>query len=65
MGKFIDLTEHKFGILTVIKRGKNIKDKLTWDCKCDCGNYVTVRGDTLTRRETKNCGCLKKEKEEK
>lgn len=33
-----------------------------WKCRCDCGNVVVVRGDSLTTNNTKSCGCLKVEK---
>jgi len=61
MGKLIDLTGKRFGKLIVIK--KNGKDKFRqnmWLCKCDCGNYVTVRAYSL-KNNTRSCGCLQKE----
>ena len=30
-----------------------------WDCVCDCGNHVTVRGSHLTNNRIKSCGCLR------
>lgn len=32
-----------------------------WECKCDCGNNIVVRGKSLMSGETKSCGCLQKE----
>jgi len=32
-----------------------------WLCKCDCGNEIIVLGNSLQRRNTKSCGCLRKE----
>ena len=63
MPKLIDLTGKKFERLTVIKRAKeNTSDnKPRWDCKCDCGNEVTVAGSHLRNGHTKSCGCLQKE----
>lgn len=29
-----------------------------WMCKCDCGEYVTVRAAKLKSGHTKSCGCL-------
>ena len=61
----------KFNRLTVIERDddykiiNNIKSYYPYyKCKCDCGNYVTVRSNTLAAGEVKSCGCLKKEQEE-
>lgn len=57
-----DLTGKKFGRLTVIKlKGKAPNGKYLWDCKCDCGNYVTVKGNSLTTGHTKSCGCFGQE----
>ena len=30
----------------------------TYACKCDCGNHVLVRHDTLIAGGTKSCGCI-------
>jgi len=57
-----DLTGKKIGRLTVIKVVSiDTKYRKYWLCKCDCGNETVVRGDCLTTRNTKACGCLKKE----
>ena len=53
-----DITNQKFGKLTVIKRGENTpKGLATWICQCDCGNIVNVRGSDLRKGHTKSCGC--------
>ena len=62
-----DLTNKKFGRLTVIERSDDIereghKPVPTWKCKCECGNVVTVRGHQLKTGKTKSCGCLNREK---
>lgn len=63
MGKFIDLTGKKFGRLIVIKRVKNnYFGVVYWLCKCDCGNFKTIRGNNLKSGKTQSCGCLQKEK---
>lgn len=31
-------------------------------CKCDCGNYHIVSGESLVSGKTKSCGCLKRMK---
>lgn len=56
---FKDLTDLKFGRLTVIERaGKNKYGNVCWRCRCDCGNFCTVAGGNLTKGNTKSCGCL-------
>lgn len=62
-----DLTNKKFGRLTVIERSDDIeregyKPVPTWRCICDCGNEVIVRGNQLKTGKTKSCGCLNRDK---
>lgn len=60
MGKMIDLTGQKFGLLTVVKNaGKLDNRRYYWDCDCDCGGHVTVLGTSLRNGNTKSCGCQK------
>ncbi|MBQ8765383.1 MAG: AP2 domain-containing protein [Clostridia bacterium] len=63
MGKMIDLTNQKFGRLTVIgpaPRPKSVKDKSQfWLVVCDCGNQKIVDGHNLRSGNTKSCGCSK------
>ena len=56
--KLKDLTGNRFGRLTVIGRKEPHGKIVEWDCKCDCGNEVVVRGNNLTSGNTKSCGCL-------
>jgi len=59
--KEYDLSGRKFGRLTVLGKAYN-KDRNTfWDCICDCGNIVTIRGTKLVHGHTKSCGCYQKE----
>lgn len=62
MPKRIDLTNQKYGKLTVIKKAANIGNRTAWLCKCDCGNIKTVRTKELRNGIIKSCGCLKAEK---
>lgn len=59
MSKVVDITGQMFGKLLVISRVPNAKNgKAVWNCKCDCGNAVTVWGSNLRNGHTKSCGCL-------
>lgn len=62
----IDLTGKIFGRLHVIKQVENIRtpngrSHVAWECLCDCGKTVIVRGDNLRNGHTVSCGCKKKE----
>ena len=61
MPKIRDLTGQTFGKLTVVSfTGRDKSGKLTWLCKCECGNEKTVIGGSLTSGNTKSCGCITK-----
>lgn len=47
----------RYGMLLVIKRAKNIRQKTAWECLCDCGNVCVKITDSLNSG-TKSCGCL-------
>lgn len=62
---FDNLEGKKFGKLTVIRRVEEyISPKgyhaTRWFCKCDCGNYVTVRSCNIKNGGSKSCGCERK-----
>lgn len=62
MGKFVDLTGQRFGMLIVIERAerpKNVKNfgGVFWLCGCDCGNIKIIRSTSLISGRTKSCGC--------
>ena len=59
----VDLTNRPFGRLTALyPTGKrDYKGSVIWHCSCECGGEIDVSQDRLTRRNTKSCGCLKKE----
>ena len=62
----IDLTNKVFGRLTVIKRADKIqtpngRSHVAWECLCECGNTITVRGDNFRNGHTVSCGCKKRE----
>jgi hypothetical protein len=56
MGNFIDLTGHKYGSLTVIKRIENRYGRVYWSCMCDCGNVHESSGKNLRNGEVSTCG---------
>lgn len=64
MTKMIDISNKRFGRLTVISFvgivGKNPHNQ--WKCVCDCGNEIVVSGANLRSNVAKSCGCLQKEK---
>jgi hypothetical protein len=61
VGKLIDLSGKKFGMLTVIKRnGTDNSGKAKWLCSCECGNTTSTTCDSLIHNNTKSCGCLKR-----
>jgi hypothetical protein len=52
-----------FGRLVVVdlaERGEHNKPA-RWNCLCDCGNSVVVRGSALRNHTTRSCGCLQKQ----
>lgn len=70
MSRLKDLSEQKFGRLTVKYRGPNNKNRnAQWWCLCDCQlnkpqedqELTLVVGTNLTKGITKSCGCLQKE----
>lgn len=65
MGKFIDLTNQKFGKLIAIKPVPSNRQKQQfWICLCECGNQTLVSNGDLKSGNVKSCGCLKSWKEE-
>lgn len=61
MSKVIDMTDQKYGMLTVLSRAKNDKNgKAQWLCQCDCGSEPKViSGAAMRRGLTISCGCNK------
>lgn len=58
--KIVDETGNVYGYLTVIKQNDKIKHsdgRALWDCKCKCGNIITVPGRSLRNGHTTSCGC--------
>lgn len=56
--KVNDLTNQRFGKLTVLeRRGSDQKGQALWLVHCDCGNEKVVRGHDLSQGKTQSCGC--------
>lgn len=62
MKKVIDLTNQKFGRLTVINFAYTKSHKTYWNCQCECGKNTIVYSQKLKTGHTKSCGCYKREK---
>lgn len=60
-----DLTNKKFGYLTVINFIGTKDNRSIWKCRCDCGKYVEVSSHELTNGHKISCGCMKKSSGEK
>lgn len=58
--RFNDLTNQKFGKLTVIeKTDKRSDGHIVWRCLCDCGNETEVSSADLKSGNTRSCGCIR------
>ena len=63
VSKKIDLRGQPFGKLTVLREnGRDKHNKVLWLCRCECGNEVTVRGNSLRNWHTTSCGCYQRER---
>jgi hypothetical protein len=61
--KIINLENKRFGKLVVIRRAKDYiqpsgKKRIQWECVCDCGNTIIIRGTSLIDNNTRSCGCI-------
>lgn len=70
MGKFIDLTGSRFGLLTVVSRAENyekfskthnrVLKYARWNCVCDCGQEsLDVLATDLKSSSQISCGCVR------
>lgn len=53
----------RFGKLVVLKRTENPpkdRDRIWYDCQCDCGHVIPVRKKLLLNGSTTSCGCYLK-----
>ena len=56
--KLIDITGNRYERLTVVRKAEEASK---WECVCDCGKTIYVRGPDLRRGLMKSCGCLRRE----
>lgn len=56
-----ELAGKRFGMLTVLhevpKEKRTQKNKVMWECLCDCGNTITTPSNTLVTGLKTSCGC--------
>lgn len=61
---FEDLSGQKYGKLLVLYQAESKirsgKKRITWHCKCDCGNEIDVLAVDLKSKHCVSCGCFKK-----
>lgn len=60
MPAFIDLTQKRFGFLTVVRLFEKKKGDSKWLCRCDCGAEKAILGGSLRSGKTVSCGCYHK-----
>jgi hypothetical protein len=58
----LDLVGMRFGRLTVLRRCKaKVRGYATWLCKCDCGKRKSFPTNVLRAKNSRSCGCLKRD----
>lgn len=62
MSRLLEMTGQRFGRLTVIARAQNLDHKAAWQCLCDCGRTVAIRGWLLRSGASQSCGCWKRDR---
>lgn len=54
----------RFGKLAVVRRAENRGRHAYWECVCECGEKIEVRGDHLRDGSTVSCGCAQSDYQE-
>lgn len=52
-----DLSNQRFGDLTVLYRAESKNGRTRWVCRCDCGTVKTINSHELKAGKVKSCGC--------
>ena len=62
MRKIKDLTGEKFGHLEVMSLNpvRDANKKVVWNCRCECGKILALRGESLKEGYPISCGCLRR-----
>lgn len=59
MRRRTEILDRRFGRLKVVSyTGTNEHGYAMWNCVCDFGKLVNVKGRDLNKGDTKSCGCL-------
>jgi len=56
MKMITNLIGKKFGMLTVVSKGKHVVRNQYWNIICECGNKKQMRSDNI--KIVKSCGCI-------
>lgn len=57
----MDITGQRFGRLVAIRYLYIKNSDAFWECRCDCGELVAIRGSQARSGKTLSCGCLRRE----
>mgnify|MGYP000449861053 CR=1 FL=1 len=57
----LDLAGQRFGRLVALEAVGSNGHRVTWRCRCDCGNEHRVTATDLRSGSTRSCGCLRAE----
>lgn len=56
----LHLEGQKFGRLTVLSSAGSVSRRSLWNCQCDCGRRLQVRGYDLNSGNQTSCGCSRR-----
>ena len=59
--KVVDMIGQRFGRWLVLARAKNRGQNIYYLCRCDCGEFKVISGNSLRIGKSQSCGCLRKE----
>lgn len=62
--KIKDLTGQKFNMVSVLSYSETCKNtgRSKWNCRCDCGKNIILKGHSLKTGQITNCGCKRLER---